>query len=370
LIYLLAIPYLIYLSFKTKYKLSIPARFFLYKNDFFSDNDIWFHACSLGEVKSLKPIIDELKKEVNISVITNTGYEEAKKLSKSVRFLPYEIFQPFWQKRQKVLIVLEAELWYMLFVTAKRKGDKTILLNARISDNSYKSYLRFRFFYKMIFKNIDEVFAQSEKDAKRLKKLGAKNIQITGNIKSFANYKADKKLPKPKDAKLIVLASTHENEEEILMENINLKENFKIAVVPRHPERFEQVDRFLKDFSKRHSKTYGRLSQTKNFENDITLCDKMGELINIYAIGDVVFLCGSFVENVGGHNPLEPASFNLPIISGKHTFNQQTLYDTVENIYTINDIKEINKLLYSDLKKSYIKNQANLKPVIESINVV
>ena len=146
-IWLLIVPLLLYKSLNKKYKDSIPARFFLKNNPPFEKELVHFHSCSLGEVRAIKPIIDKLKQEVNISTTTNTGFDEAKKLSKNVRFLPYEIFLPFWYKKQKLLVVLEAELWYMLFFIAKKKGVKTILLNARISDKSYKNYKRLFFFY-------------------------------------------------------------------------------------------------------------------------------------------------------------------------------------------------------------------------------
>ncbi len=368
-LYVIFLPYLIYLSFKKKYKDSIPARFFLHKNSFFKKNNIWFHACSLGEVKSLKPIIDKLGKEVNISVITDTGFNEAKKLSGEVRFLPFEIFQPFWQKKQKVLVVVEAELWYFLFLYAKKRADKTILLNARISDNSYKSYKKFAFFYKLIFRHIDEVFAQSEKDKIRLKELGAKNIKVIGNIKSFGNYKTTKEIVKPKNCKIIVLASTHEGEESLILNNIKFQKNMKFVVVPRHPERFDKINKFLKNFSKTQNLSYHRLSEKDDLSDDIILCDKMGELLNIYAISDIVLLGGSFVDGIGGHNPLEAAFYNNIIISGKYFFNQQPLYDMVENIY-IENAKNISIILQKSLKKAYIKKRVDLEPVIKSINVV
>ncbi len=367
IVYIVAFPYLFYLTTKKKYSKSIPARFFLYKNSFFKNSDIWFHACSLGEVKSLKPIIEQLDKHVGISVITNTGYEEAKKIAKEVKFLPFDIWQPFWQKKQRVLIVLEAELWYMLFVVAKKRGDKTILLNARISDNSYKNYKRFSFFYKKIFDNIDEVFAQSGKDAIRLKELGARNIKVIGNIKNSVEFKTTRNYEKPKDKRVILLASTHENEEELLLNSIQIKENDIIIVVPRHPERFEKVDKLLKEFSKKNKKSYNKFSDNQDQFYDIVLCDKMGELINLYAISDIVVLCGSFYDGIGGHNPLEPAYFSNIIISGKYTFNQEALFGDVENIYKC-DANEIGQLLQSDLQKAYIKNRVDLNPVIESIN--
>lgn len=368
-VYVLALPYLIYLGFKKKYKDSIPARFFLYKNGFFKSNEIWFHACSLGEVKSIKPIIKKLENDVNISVITNTGFAEAKKITDNVRFLPFEIFQPFWQEKQKVLVVMEAELWYMLFLVAKRKGDKTILLNARISDNSYKSYKRFAFFYKRIFENIDEVFAQSKKDETRLKELGAKNVTVTGNIKNSTSFKPTKIYQKPKDKRVIVLASTHEKEEESILENLNLKNSDILIVVPRHPERFEKVDRILQNYSEKSEKSYARLSLDEKIEKDIIFCDKMGELVNFYAITDITILGGSFIDGIGGHNPLEPAYFENIVISGEYVFNQQVLFDDVENIY-ISKVKNLQTLLEKDLKKSFIKNRVDLKPIIESIKSV
>ncbi len=365
-LYLISLPYLFFLSFKKKYKDSIPARFFLYKNKFFNKNNIWFHSCSLGETKSLKPIIDKINKEVNISVTTNTGYEEAKKLSNSVRFLPFEIWQPFWQKKQKVLIVLEAELWYLLFFIAKRKGTKTILLNARISDNSYKAYKKFSFFYKIIFKYIDEVFAQSDIDKQRLKEIGAKNIKVIGNIKAYNDIKITKKMIKPINTKIITLASTHEGEEELILKTIRFEKNMKIIIVPRHPERFDKVNNFLENFSKKNSLTYGKMSENESISSNIVLCDKMGELVNIFAISDIVLLCGSFVKGIGGHNPLEPAYFGCSIISGKYIFNQKVLFDMVKNIY-ISDIDNLNNLLSSKLKKSYIKEKVDLDPLFKSI---
>ena len=190
LLYILALPVFVYLRFKPKYKASIPARFFLKDNASFTKEGIWFHACSLGEVRSLKPFIESLPNvDVNISVITQTGFREALQYqSADIRYLPFEIFLPFWITKQKTLVVLEAELWPMLFWVAKRRGMKTILLNARISDRSYRSYLRFTFIYRWIFSSIDVVFAQSSLDQQRLEKLGAKHVRVGGNIKTIQHY--------------------------------------------------------------------------------------------------------------------------------------------------------------------------------------
>ena len=115
-LYIVAIPYLIFKSKTKKYKDAIPAKFFLKNNPKFKENKIWFHSCSMGETKALKPIFDELNvDDINLSVITNTGFEQATSMVNNIRYLPFEIFLPFWITKQKVLVVMEAELWYTYF---------------------------------------------------------------------------------------------------------------------------------------------------------------------------------------------------------------------------------------------------------------
>jgi len=340
----------------------------------------WFHSCSLGETRALKPIIEKFE-NVNLSVITNTGFEEAKK-HKNVfaRFLPYEIFLPFWVKPCKSLVVMEAELWYMLFFTAKKRCKKTVLLNARISEKSYSKYLKFRWFYKKIFENIDVVLAQSEEDKERLVSLGAENIKVVGNIKTYFNPTITREYIKTKP--LIVLASTHPNEEELILKELDLSK-YQTVVVPRHPERFGEVYKIMEKFGKvekisekckkngewrKENEESGQVLSSKfrvKLEENLILCDKMGELVNLYKIADTVILGGSFVDNVGGHNPIEAAYFNKPIISGKYYFNQKALYKEVENI-EICETDEINKKIET-AKPTKIKRKADIENIIKII---
>ena len=367
LIYLISIPFLIFLSFKKKYKKSIPARFFLINNPPFKNFTYYFHSCSLGETKSIKPLIEKFDK-VNLSVITNTGYEEAKKYKNAdVRFLPFEIFLPFWFRPCKSLIVVEAELWYCLFLMGKKRCKKTILINARISDKSYPKYLKFKWFYKKIFKNIDLILAQSEKDKKRFLSLGAKNVEVVGNIKTYFQPKITTFYIKLKP--LIVVASTHFNEEEMILKKIDL-DKYQVVVVPRHPDRFEEVYEVMKKFGKVEcfsEMENGKWKMENEYvlDNDLILCDKMGELVNLYKAADIVILGGSFVDNVGGHNPIEAAFFNKPIISGKYYFNQEALYKEVENIEIV-DIEDLPKAI-KRARPTKIKNQIDLEKVINYI---
>lgn len=363
--YILLIPYLLYKKRENKYKDAIPSKFFLKNNPKFDFSGIWFHSCSMGEVKAIKPLIQEFEAKANISVITNTGFEEAKTVSQNVRYLPFEIFLPFWITKQKVLVVMEAELWYMLFLCAKRKGAKTLLINARISDRSYKSYLRFKFFYKKIFENIDKVFAQSQLDKKRLEELGAKNVEVIGNIKlaQLPQKKLDLKKP---NSKVIVAASTHEGEEELILSSYK-KEYGKLIVVPRHPERFLKVEELIKDYIKDKEISFHKYSLKEDFSSDIILIDKMGMLNDIYSIGDITILGGAFA-NVGGHNPIEPAYFGNIIISGKNIFNQKSLFECIKNYYLIekNELKEYLEKA-STLLKPELTKEGSFEPIIKEI---
>jgi len=367
LLFIVALPVLIIFSFKDKYKLSIPARFALYKNKPFKNKGIWFHACSLGEVNSLKPIFKELSDEsLNLSVITGTGYRAAKDVAGlHVRFLPYEMFLPFWISKQKVLVVTEAELWPMLFIVSKFKGIKTILINARVSDNSYKSYKRFSFLYKWIFSNIDEVFAQSNIDKKRLEELGASCVHVNGNIKTFAKPEITKEYVKPKK-RVITIASSHEGEEELILDNIKLKKDEVLVVVPRHPERFQHVWKMLEKYTQENNFSLSKMSDDDSFQSDVVLCDKMGELVNIYAISDVVILCGSFKDGIGGHNPLEPAFFEKKIISGPYTFNQKALFPLVEGI-KICKYSQLKDIDFDELENSKILHVGEIDNLLKEI---
>ncbi|MDR3178024.1 MAG: lipid IV(A) 3-deoxy-D-manno-octulosonic acid transferase [Campylobacteraceae bacterium] len=372
LFFILALPIIIIASFFKKHRHSIPARFFLRGNPPFKKNSVWFHACSYGEVTSLTPLIYALgSSEVNISVVTKTGFDKAKSIAENVRFLPYEIFLPFWVTKQKTLVVTEAELWLMLFFAAKKNGTKTMLINARISDNSYHNYKKFKWFYKIVFSFIDEVYAQGEQDKKRLFELGAKNIKVCGNVKNSLLPKITKRYNsiKPKDTKIITLASTHIGEESLLLNELASVDlsNVTIIIVPRHPERFAAVNKLAQSWANSHGKTYSCFSKD-GFEklSDIVLCDTMGELINIYAITDITILGGSFIEGIGGHNPLEPAAFNNSIISGRFFFNQKELYAKVEDI-VICDIKEVAQKLKGTLPKTSTAYLENTNEIIKSI---
>ncbi|HFD14127.1 MAG TPA: 3-deoxy-D-manno-octulosonic acid transferase, partial [Epsilonproteobacteria bacterium] len=335
LLYFLALPFLLLFSFKSKYKDSIPARFFLWKNLPLKPHGIWFHSCSFGEAKAIKPLVDRLPPELlRMSSTTHTGYDAILDYTQESRYLPFESLLFFWLKPQKALVVMEAEFWYLLFALAQKRGAKTLLINARMSERSYPKYLRMGWLYRHIFKHIDEVYAQTALDKERLESLGAKNVVVTGNIKLSSLPKVTQTLVKPSGL-IICAASTHEGEEQLILDAFSefKKENddAKLILVPRHPERFDKVAIMIEIFAKGENISWHRYSQNESLEDDIVLIDALGELVNIYSISDIVILGGAF-EPIGGHNAAEAAQFGCKILSGKHYFNQVDIFGAIEGI--------------------------------------
>ena len=371
-LYLIALPLLVYLSFKQKYKESIPSRFFLFNNPkFTNENGVWFHVCSLGEARALKPLLKLLPNEdIKITTITHTGQAEAKKYDAEVRYLPYEMFLPFWAKKQKILVVLEAEFWFMLFTVLRAKGSKVVLLNARISEKSAKKYLQMAWFYKRMLVHVDTIYAQSEADKNRFIALGARNIEVIGNIKLAGEIVKTKDYTKP-NVELIVAGSTHDTEEESVLKSFveyRKQSDAKLVIVPRHPERFEAVYELMQSYANEADLSLSRFSQDKTFSSDMILVDAMGELNNIYAISDIAILGGAFKADVGGHNPLEPAFFGCKIITGKHFFHQKELFKYVHHVQYV-EADEIHKALFEArvLPQSMVEATINLQPIIDKI---
>lgn len=356
----------------------------------------WFHACSFGEIRSLEPLIANLQKtpcKILITTITHTGFAEAKRLFEAstiesqiiVKYLPFECFLPlYWRhlKELKTLVVTEAEMWKMLFYVAKANGAQTMLINARISKSSLSRYKRFVWFYKDIFRLIDCILSQSRIDKERLESIGARSVEVFGNLKVFNIPKVSKIYPKP--SKLVFIgASTHKGEEKLILESfVSFKEHnpdSMLFLVPRHPERFEQVyELILKYGQDEKNELFARSGiyqlKVSRFssapfehivESDIVLVDVLGELINLYAIGDVVILGGSFVK-IGGHNPVEPAFFRTKILSGEHIFNQYALFELVKNAVLIQPHLLKRTLLQLDsIEPSFI--ESNQKHTLETL---
>ncbi|HHS92848.1 MAG TPA: hypothetical protein ENK82_05830 [Campylobacterales bacterium] len=193
---------------------------------------------------------------------------------------------------------------------------------------------------------------------------------MIGNIKLAQIPKATKQLLKPK-ALLVCGASTHEGEEALILNAFGAlkkeERSAKLLLVPRHPERFEAVVNMVEEFAHNESMRFHRYSQNKTFDSDIMVVDVLGELVNLYAISDVVILGGAFAK-VGGHNAAEAAQFGCKIISGEHYFNQRDIFSVIEGLELVKE-EELPKVLcnHSALKETKILQTTDLNPILETI---
>lgn len=373
-VYLTALPFLLLFALKQKYQRSIPARFFWWKNGPLKHDGIWFHSCSFGEALAIKPLVAQLPEHLlRMTTTTQTGFNVVKGYTKESRYLPFEPLLIGWLKPQKVLVVMEAEFWYLLFTLAKSRGAKTLLINARLSDRSFPKYYKMRWLYRHIFRSIDEVYAQTLKDKERLELLGAKNVVVTGNIKLAQLPEPTKALKKPSGL-IVCGASTHEGEEKLILDaylTLKAEQNdARLIVVPRHPERFDKVADLIAELAGLHSLEWHRYSENDNLESDIILVDTLGELVNLYAVTDIVILGGAFAP-IGGHNAAEAAQFGCKIISGKHYFNQRDIFGAIKGIAVVEASNLSRRLLqHGLLKPTVIKQRSDISPIMESIEDV
>jgi 3-deoxy-D-manno-octulosonic-acid transferase len=305
-------------------------------------------------------------KSIAISVITHTGYTAASAYAAQVRYLPYEIWLWFWIERPKTVVVLEAEFWYLLFRLARTRGARVIALNARISDRSFPKYYRMRWFYRILLSQCDRIFAQSNEDMARFIALGATNVEVVGNIKLAQKIATSKAYAKP-EGLLIVAASTHEGEEEGIIQGFIAYRKYnpsaKLLVVPRHPERFAKVGELIERSAPALS--FSRWSESQSMESDIILVDAMGELNNLYAISDIAILGGAFAP-IGGHNPLEPAHFGCKIITGEQIFLQRELFKYVSHVQFVG-LEHITEALIDaqEIPPSQVNGSVDLQKILD-----
>jgi len=300
---------------------------------------VWLHACSVGEVGSVAPLVEELIRldlPVHLSVVTKTGFAHAKRLFGNrigISYLPWDI--PGLMRRfigqldPRLLLLAETEFWPGMLAPCRRRNIPVVGINTRISDRSFPRYRASRFLWKRWLSPVSLFLAQSELDAERLAGIGVDptRIRVAGNLKyAISPPEVDaadlrKRLDTSMGRPILLAASTHDGEEEALLdmwlEWKCLQPDLLMLLVPRHPERFGGVADMLKQRSIRFS----RWSDKKYTpQPGIVLIDAMGVLTRLYAIADIVIIGGSLAP-VGGHNPLEAAICGRGVITGPHVQN-------------------------------------------------
>lgn len=330
---------------------------------------IWIHAVSVGEVMAAIPIINKLKHQLpKISIIltctTTRGSEIIQqKLSQLVIhvYFPLDIsfaINTFLSKFKPVLlIIIEKELWPNLIWHCNQRNIPIIIINAQLSNKSFKKYLLINQFIKPLLNSVTQICTQTKFDAYKFKQLLSKekhnNIIITGNIK-FDIAMENKNLIQhnsysnidfinQQNTKIWIAASTHSIEENLIFKahQLILKKipNTILILAPRHPERINLI---IKEILKSNF-TYQQHSLGSVFNEivpkinaQIYLVDSIGELNKFYQISQAAFVGGSLIPNIGGHNVLEPAVLGLPIAIGPYTANCQQI---VTNLRSQNGLK-------------------------------
>jgi 3-deoxy-D-manno-octulosonic-acid transferase len=355
LIALLALPKFLYdLIFNKKYRKSFLKRlgssFPLIKKD--SRPVVWIHAVSLGETKAVSALAKTLKAELNnpqiiFSTTTETGYVEGCRTIAADHhvYLPFDfgwIIKPIIKRTAPHLVILcESDFWYNFLSSSKKNGAHIVLVNGKISTRSLERFQRFSFFTKKLFKCIDQFCVQSNTYKRRFESLGipTNKIAVTGNMKFDGDYA---KLPATqidawrqelgihqKDPVLVIGSSHHPEEVQLLKAMSKVWQqcpNLKVVLVPRHPERFNEVAGLLQ----KNNINFRRLSH-KNVQGNssVILIDAMGLLRKCYQLADIAIVAGSYTAKVGGHNILEPSWYGVPVVFGPHMHSQPDLVDLV-----------------------------------------
>lgn len=302
---------------------------------------IMLHGVSVGEIIALENLTKKIKEtfpdyKIVITTGTKTGQDIAHKkyaeIADFITYFPFDIpfaVNSFLNKvRPSVVLIAETELWPNFAYYCKKKNIPLFVINGRISDSTFNAYKRLKFFFKHILSNYTGLFTQSIEDRDKLIAIGAnpQTTEFMGNLK-FDIKKLDVSIAIGKgENKLIIAGSTHKGEDEIVLEAFkNVKQkvrNPKLLLASRHLERIPDIVELVKSTGL----SYGFRSKGDTFaEKDIILLDTMGELGKMYAICDFAFIGGSF-NNTGGHNPLEAAVYNKPVITGPCIHNFKDIY--------------------------------------------
>lgn len=324
---------------------------------------IWIHAVSVGEVMAAAPILRQIRSllpeyHIVLSVTTSSGHRTAREhavdLFDSLVYFPLDILRfqmgALMRVRPDVVAIMETELWYNFLWCAKQLGAETMLINGRISDRSFPRSRKIAFFYRSLFKNVDQCLVQTETDAERIRVLGGQNVAVYGNSKfdqavdgldsdpgwwrdSLGLDESGPHLmltntglsdePGTSDSPeriemvrrpVIVVGSTRgEYEEQLVAEALK---GLDVAIVwaPRHIERADAVGAQMLD-------SFGSCARRSLAERGrFLLLDTYGELAKVYAVADVVIIGGGF-EDLGGQNLLQPLAHGKPVIHGPHMQN-------------------------------------------------
>ncbi len=318
------------------------------------DRPVWIHAVSVGEVVAAVTLINEWRAKAPqccfvLSTTTTTGHALArKKLPEDVPLIycPIDCFvfvlRAVRLVRPSLLLLLEVEIWPNLIWVASRRGIPLVLANGRLSERSAARYVRHRWFFQDIFQRFSLLCVQSDTDAARVRSAhggpGAP-IRVSGTMKFDQVPEPDQqgretllaRVFGPNRKHVFTAGSTHPGEEKLVLDAfLEVRKRvptLKLILAPRHHERAAEVEELLQKLGISYHLLSTCLDATApvNDPADVLLVNTTGELMNLYAVSDVVFVGKSLAGNAGGHNIIEPAIFAKPILHGPDMDNFRTV---------------------------------------------
>ena len=326
---------------------------------------IWLHCVSVGETNAARPLVEKLREAFTdhrliISTTTKTGQELAKKVfadsADAVFYFPFDwkfsVRNALENYKPSLVLLMETEIWPRFIREAKRSGAKAAIVNGRLSERSSRRYSTFPGFISRILAGVDLALMQSENDAERILKSGIdpKKVAVTGNLK-FDQTPAEsesgltemfrRRFGIETDRPLIVAASTHEPEEQYVLESLEgeLGHSCRVLIAPRHPERFEYVESLLKSSPYSFVKRSDPESETDKHA-DVILLDTVGELRSAYPLAEIVFVGGSLIPH-GGQSILEPAAAGKAIVTGPYTHNFDSVVNEFAERHALVQVREV-----------------------------
>ena len=363
---------------------------------------IWLHCVSVGETRAAEPLIKILlhkypNHQVLLTHTTPTGRTTSEQLlgdSVARVYLPYDL--PFAVNRflkhfqPAVGVLMETELWFNLIASCKQQAIPLLLVNARLSEKSALGYAKLGRLTQEGLHQLAAIAAQTAQDAKRLQNLGAPNVNKPNasklNISIAGNLKFD--VIPPGDAMaqgqllrnamgqqrpVLLAASTREGEESLILDAVaeaNIPDLLTI-IVPRHPQRFEQVAELLKKRGVSFVRRSMLANETISPNISYVLGNSMGEMFTYYAACDIAFIGGSLLP-LGGQNLIEACSMGKPVLIGPHTFNFEQVTElaiaagAARRVQNTDELAENIKALFADQTKRQAMSRAALNFSAES----
>ena len=382
-----------------RYRTGWTQRFGKITRKYPSKKCIWLHAVSVGEVNAAKTIVEELKNrfasfEIVVSTTTDTGFARASSLfgaNHTVIYFPLDFSgimqRAFYNIRPAICLLMELEVWPNFVQIAQQSNIPVVVINGRISDESFAGYKKIKPIAKKIFRKISLILAQTDEYAQRFKEIGCPDekiivtgslkydtAQISDNVEGADTLKAQLNI---NDERLWVAGSTAGNEEKILLDvyqNLKQQDRFsdlRLVIVPRKPERFDEVAQLIEQAGFRLT----RYSQVKNATdnskfktqnpkpNSIILGDTMGDLRKFYSLATIIFV-GRSLEPIGGSDMIEATALRKCTIFGPYTFKFKQTVDALlagQGAITVKDKQDLLKtmqkcLLEPDFAKKIARN--------------